>query len=92
MVYKLNKKEALLRSETIRKQNLQRHAKSAGINKLRNDILRASNVRQMQMERDRLLEASLRPRGLNSAGLERMNELETFLFNKKDEHRGTKKT
>jgi len=83
MVRKLNQKEALLRSETIRRQNLQRHAKSAGINKLRNDILRASNVRQMQMERDRLLAASIRPQGLSKDGLERMNELQTFLFNKK---------
>ena len=83
MVHKLNKKEALLRSETIRRQNLQRHAKSAGINKLRNDIIRASNVRQMQMERDRLLEASQRPLGLSKDGIERMNELQTFLFNRK---------
>ena len=83
MVRKLNKKEALLRSETIRRQNLERHAKSAGINKLRNDILRASNVRQMQMERDRLLEASTRPLGLSKDGMERMNELQTFLFNRK---------
>ena len=82
MVNKLNRKEALLRAETIRRQNVQRHAKSAGLNKLRNDILRASNVRQMQMEHDRLKEASLRHNGLDRPGLQRMNELQKFVFNK----------
>ena len=80
MVHKLNRKEALLRVETIRRQNVQRHAKSAGLNKLRNDILRASNVRQMQLEHDRLKEASLRHNGLDRAGLQRMNELQKFVF------------
>ena len=80
MVHKLNRKEALLRAETIRKQNVQRHAKSAGLNKLRNDILRASNVRQMQLEHDRLKEASLRHNGLDRAGLQRMNELQKFVL------------
>ena len=80
MVHKLNRKEALLRVETIRRQNVQRHAKSAGLNKLRNDILRASNVRQMQLEHDRLKEASLRHNGLDRAGLQRMNELQKFVL------------
>ena len=83
MVHKLNRKEALIRAETIRRQNVQRHAKSAGINKLRNDILRASNVRQMQMEHDRLQEASLRHNGLDRPGLNRLNELQTFVFRKR---------
>ena len=82
MVHKLNRKEALLRAETIRRQNVQRHAKSAGLNKLRNDILRASNVRQMQLEHDRLKEASLRHNGLDRPGLQRMNELQKFVLNK----------
>ena len=80
MVHKLNRKEALLRAETIRRQNVQRHAKSAGLNKLRNDILRASNVRQMQLEHDRLKEASLRHNGLDRAGLQRMSELQKFVL------------
>ena len=80
MVHKLNRKEALLRVETIRRQNVQRHAKSAGLNKLRNDILRASNVRQMQLEHDRLKEAILRQNGLDRAGLQRMNELQKFVL------------
>ena len=80
MVHKLNRKEALLRAETIRRQNVQRHAKSAGLNKLRNDILRASNVRQMQLEHDRLKEASLRHNGLDRPGLQRMNELQKFVL------------
>ena len=83
MVHKLNRKEALIRAETIRRQNVQRHAKSAGINKLRNDILRASNVRQMQLEHDRLQEASLRHNGLDRPGLNRLNELQTFVFKKR---------
>ena len=82
MVHKLNRKEALLRAETIRRQNVQRHAKSAGLNKLRNDLLRASNVRQMQLEHDRLKEASLRHNGLDRPGLQRMNELQKFVLNK----------
>ena len=80
MVHKLNRKEALLRAETIRRQNVQRHAKSAGLNKLRNDILRASNVMQMQLEHDRLKEASLRHNGLDRPGLQRMNELQKFVL------------
>ena len=80
MVHKLNRKEALIRAETIRRQNVQRHAKSAGLNKLRNDILRASNVRQMQLEHDRLKKASLRHNGLDRAGLQRMNELQKFVL------------
>ena len=80
MVHKLNRKEALLRAETIRRQNVQRHAKSAGLNKLRNDILRASNVRQMQLEHDRLKEASLKHNGLDRPGLQRMNELQKFVL------------
>ena len=80
MVHKLNRKEVLLRAETIRRQNVQRHAKSAGLNKLRNDILRASNVRQMQLEHDRLKEASLRHNGLDRPGLQRMNELQKFVL------------
>ena len=83
MVHKLNRKEALIRAETIRRQNVQRHAKSAGINKLRNDILRASNVRQMQLEHDRLQEASLRHTGLDRPRLSRLNELQTFVFKKR---------
>ena len=82
MAHKLNRKEALIRAETIRRQNVQRHAKSAGLNKLRNDILRASNVRQMQLEHDRLREASLRHNGLDRPGLQRMNELQKFVLNK----------
>ena len=82
MVHKLNRKEALIRAETIRRQNVQRHAKSAGFNKLRNDLLRASNVRQMQLEHDRLKEASLRHNGLDRPGLQRMNELQKFVLNK----------
>ena len=82
MVHKLNRKEALIRAETIRRQNVQRHAKSAGLNKLRNDILRASNVRQMQLEHDRLKEASLRHNGLDRPGLQRMNEVQKFVLNK----------
>ena len=80
MVHKLDRKEALLRAETIRRQNVQRHAKSAGLNKLRNDILRASNVRQMQLEHDRLKEASLKHNGLDRPGLQRMNELQKFVL------------
>ena len=80
MAHKLNRKEALIRAETIRRQNVQRHAKSAGLNKLRNDILRASNVRQMQLEHDRLKEASLRHNGLDRPGLQRMNELQKFVL------------
>ena len=80
MVHKLNRKEPLLRAETIRRQNVQRHAKSAGLNKLRNDILRASNVMQMQLEHDRLKEASLRHNGLDRPGLQRMNELQKFVL------------
>ena len=71
----MTSKAALLRSETIRRQNVQRHQIAAAKNKLRDDIARDTANRNYQFELGRLQEASLRHNGLDVAGLNRMNAL-----------------
>ena len=71
----MTSKAALLRSEVIRRQNLQRHQVAAAKNKLRDDIQRDTMNRNLNFELGRLQEASLRHNGLDVAGLNRMNAL-----------------
>ena len=75
-------KAAAQRLEVIRRQNVQRHEKSAAITKLREDIQRHTANRNMQMELNRLHAASLRHNGLDVPGLNRMNELKQKVINK----------
>ena len=73
----ITNKAAAERAAVIRRQNLQRHMKAAAVSKLREDIRRHTAVRNMQMELDRLHEASLRHSGLDVPGLNRMHELKS---------------
>ncbi len=61
----------------IRRQNVQRHHKATAVSKLREEIQRHTAVRNMQMELDRLHEASLRHSGLDVPALNRMHELKS---------------
>ena len=72
-------KAALIRSEQIRRQNVQRHQIAAAKNKLRDDITRDTMNRNYQFELGRLQEASLRHNGLDVAGLNRMNSLKAMV-------------
>ena len=75
-------KAAAERAAVIRRQNVQRHVKAAAVTKLREEIQRHTAVRNMQMELDRLHEASLRHSGLDVPALNRMNQLKTLVLNK----------
>ena len=79
---KYNLKEASQRANTILKQNVQRHERAASINKLRENIKRDVNNRNMQHELGRLYSASLRHNGLDVPGLNRLNELKLKVINK----------
>ena len=75
-------KAAAERAAVIRRQNVQRHVKAAAVTKLREEIQRHAAVRNMQMELDRLHEASLRHSGLDAPALNRMNQLKTLVLSK----------
>ncbi len=75
-------KKAAERAAVIRRQNVQRHERSAAVHKLRADIQRHTTNRNMQMELGRLHEASLRHNGLDVPGLNRMHELKQKVINK----------
>ena len=75
-------KAAAERAAVIRRQNLQRHVKAAAVTKLREEIQRHTAVRNMQMELDRLHEASLRHSGLDVPALNRMSQLKTLVLSK----------
>ena len=75
-------KAAMERAAVIRRQNVQRHMKAAAVTKLREEIQRHTSVRNMQMELDRLHEASLRHSGLDVPALNRMNQLKTMVVSK----------
>ncbi len=75
-------KAAAERAAVIRRQNVQRHVKAAAVTKLREEIQRHTAVRNMQMELDRLHEASLRHSGLDVPALNRMNQLKTMVLSK----------
>ena len=72
-------KSASERLATIRRQNVQRHEKAAANVKLREEIQRHTANRNMQMEFDRLREASLRHSGLDVPGLNRMQQLQKLI-------------
>ena len=72
-------KSAAQRLETICRQNVQRHEKAAANVKLREEIQRHTANRNMQMELDRLREASLRHSGLDVPGLNRMQQLQKLI-------------
>ena len=71
----VTKKAAQERLETIRRQNVKRHTEAAAKTKLREDIRRATANRNAQIQRDSLLEASLRHNGLNQMAFDRLNAL-----------------
>ena len=73
----ITNKAAAERAAVIRRQNVQRHVKAAAVSKLREEIQRHTVNRNMQMELDRLHEASLRHSGLDVPGLNRMHELKS---------------
>ena len=75
----MTSKAALERAATIRRQNVQRHQIAAAKNKLRDDIARDVANRNYQFELGRLQEASLRHNGLDVAGLNRMNALNSLV-------------
>ena len=81
----ITNKVAAERAAVIRRQNVQRHNKAAAVTKLREEIQRNTANRNMQMELDRLHEASLRHSGLDVPGLNRMHELKSKII--LNEHR-----
>ena len=78
-------KEAALKAEAIRKQNVQRHHTAAAVSKLRFEIRNHTANRNMQMELGRLQEASLRHSGLDVPAIKRMTDLKTMIV--LNEHR-----
>ena len=72
-------KAAAERAATIRRQNVQRHEKAAATSKLREELQRHTANRNMQMELDRLREASLRHSGLDIPALNRMQQLQKMI-------------
>lgn len=78
----ITNKAAAERAAVIRRQNVQRHHKATAVSKLRTEIQHHTANRNMQMELDRLHEASLRHSGLDVPGLNRMHDLKTKILNK----------
>ena len=72
-------KAAAESAATIRRQNVQRHEKAAATSKLREELQRHTANRNMQMELDRLREASLRHSGLDGPALNRMQQLQKMI-------------
>ena len=68
------------RLEVIRRQNVQRHVRATAVTKLRDEIQRHTANRNMQMELDRLHQASLRHSGLDVPALNRMHDLKNKLL------------
>ena len=68
------------RLEVIRRQNVQRHVRATATTRLREEIARHTANRNMQMELDRLHQASLRHSGLDVPGLSRMHDLKNKLL------------
>ena len=69
-------KAAAERAAVIRRQNVQRHQTATAMSTLRTEIQRHTANRNIQMELDRLHEASLRHSGLDAAGLNRLKDLQ----------------
>jgi hypothetical protein len=78
----ITSKAAAERLQVIRRQNVQRHHKAAAVTKLREELVRHTTNRNIQMELGRLHEASLRHSGLDVPGLNRMHELKQKVLNK----------
>ena len=81
----LHKKPTLTQQrklDTIRRQNLVRHERSIKLNKMNNDIRRATNNNNARLEYDRLREANTRHNGLGTSASERLAELAKRLDNK----------
>jgi hypothetical protein len=78
----ITSKAAAERLLVIRRQNVQRHQKAAAVSKLREEIQRHTANRNMQMELDRLHEASLRHSGLDVPALNRLHELKKHVIGK----------
>lgn len=73
------KKAAAERAAVIRRQNVERHERSAKQIKLREEIQRHTANRNRQMELGRLRAASVRHSGLDGPGLARLNELQALV-------------
>ncbi len=76
-------KTAAERLAVIRRQSVQRHHKPTATTKLRDELQRHTANRNYYMELLRLHEASLRHSGLDVPGLNRMNELNQGVLNKR---------
>ena len=81
----ITNKRAAERAATIRRQNVQRHIRSAQVSKLREEIQRHTANRNMQMELGRLQEASLRHSGLDVPALNLKSKIILNEFNSKFE-------
>lgn len=67
------------RLDLIRRENVKRHNDFAARIKLKEDRIRKQKVNTMQMELDRLHEASIRGSGLDAVRLNRMNSLKEII-------------
>ena len=76
---KLTRQQAVLRAATIRRQNVQRHERSAAISRLREEILRKQANANRTTEMHYLQEAALRNNGLDQMALNRINELQRMV-------------
>ncbi len=76
----ITSRAAAERLAVIRRQNVKRHHAATATTKLRDEILRHTANRNMQMELGRLHEASLRHSGLDIPGLNRMRDLKSKII------------
>lgn len=67
------------RLDLIRRENVRRHNDYAARIKLKEDQIRKQKVNTMQMELDRLHEASIRGSGLDAIRINRMNSLKEII-------------
>ena len=76
---KLTRTQAVQRAATIRRQNVQRHERSAATSKLREEILRKQYNANRTTEMHSLQEAAIRNNGLDQMALNRLNELQRMV-------------
>ena len=84
----MTRKRAAQRMDLIRRQNVKRHNEFAARSALKAAQVAAQRVATMQMELDRLHEASIRGSGLDATRLSRMNALKQVIGSYKQSHVG----
>lgn len=73
------KKDLATKLELFRRDNMKRHNMTTARNKMKEEIMNATRVRQAQVDHDRLYSSQVHGTGLDSARAAKLNELSKFI-------------